>query len=102
MEFILIGIIILLLVVCIYLALQKAKAVSKSEFDKLSQYKQELEIEYAKVKQCAEWQAQEKEELRRLRERAQNERNALGRPLEGTNAYLEAQQEEFEGQKEER
>ncbi|MGN0003223.1 MAG: DNA recombination protein RmuC [Sphingobacterium composti] len=101
MEFILIGIIVILLVVCIYLALQKAKTVSKSEYNKLSQYKQELEIEYAKVKQFAELQAQEKEELKRLLEREQNERNALERTLEGTNAYLQAQQEKFEEQKEE-
>lgn len=101
MEYILIALIVLLLVVCIYLTLQKAKAVSKSEFDKLSQYKQELEIEYAKVKQFAELQAQEKEELKRLLEREQNERNALERTLEGTNAYLQAQQEKFEEQKEE-
>src|SRR5690606_10411800 len=101
MEFILIGIIILLLVVCIHLAVQKGKAVSTSECDKLSQYKQELEIEYAKVKQFAELQAQEKEELKRLLEREQNERNALERTLEGTNAYLQAQQEKFEEQKEE-
>lgn len=101
MEYILIALIVLLLVFCIYLALQKAKAVSKSEFDKLSQYKQELEIEYAKVKQFAELQAQEKEELKRLLEREQNERNALERTLEGTNAYLQAQQEKFEDQKEE-
>ena len=101
MEYILIALIVLLLVVCIYFALQKARGVSKSEYDKLSQYKQELEIEYAKVKQFAELQAQEKQELKRLLEREQNERNALERTLEGTNAYLQAQQEKFEEQKEE-
>lgn len=101
MEYILIALIVLLLVVCIYLVVQKAKCVTKSEYDKLSEYKQELEIEFAKVKQYAELQALEKQELKRLLEKEQNERNALERTLEGTNAYLQAQQEKFEDQKEE-
>lgn len=101
MEYILIALIVLLLVVCIYLAVQKAKCVTKSEYDKLNEYKQELEIEFAKVKQYAELQALEKQELKRLLEKEQKERNALERTLEGTNAYLQAQQEKFEDQKEE-
>ena len=101
MDTILIGLIVLLFLICVYLLLQKAKAVSKSDYDKLNQYKQELEIEIAKVKQIAELQVQEKEELKRFLEKEKNERNALERTLEGTNAYLQAQQEKFEEQKEE-
>lgn len=99
MENILIALIVLLLFVCIYLALQKSKAVSKTVYDKLSEEKQGLEIEFAKVKQLAELQMQEKESLKTLLEREKNERNALERTLEGTNAYLQAQQEKFEEQK---
>ncbi|MBD1431138.1 MULTISPECIES: DNA recombination protein RmuC [Sphingobacterium] len=101
MEIILGALIVILLFICIYLAVQKAKAVSKAEFDKLCQYKQDLEIEYAKVKQFAELQAQEKEDLKKALEKEKNERNALERTLEGTNAYLQAQQEKFEEQKDE-
>jgi DNA recombination protein RmuC len=101
MEIILGALIVILLFICIYLAVQKAKAVSKAEFDKLSQYKQDLEIEYAKVKQFAELQVQEKEDLKKALEKEKNERNALERTLEGTNAYLQAQQEKFEEQKDE-
>lgn len=99
MENILVALIVLLLFVCIYLALQKSKAVSKTVYDKLSEEKQGLEIEFAKVKQLAELQTQEKESLKTLLEREKNERNALERTLEGTNAYLQAQQEKFEEQK---
>lgn len=95
----LIAVIILLIFICIYLASQKAKGVSKSDFDKLSQEKQALAIQYAKLTQYADLQSQEKEELKRLLEKETNERNALERTLEGTNAYLQAQQEKFEEQK---
>ena len=101
MDTILIALIVLLFFISVYLLLQKAKAVSKSDYDKLNQYKQDLEIEYAKVKQFGDLQAQEKEELKRLLDKEKNERNSLERTLEGTNAYLQAQQEKFEEQKEE-
>lgn len=99
MDTILIAIIIGLTLLSVYLLLQKSKAVTKSEFEKLRQQKQDLDIEYAKVKQMADVHLQEKENLKKMLEREQNERNALERTLEGTNAYLQAQQEKFEDQK---
>lgn len=99
MENILIAVIILLIFVCIYLALRSVKAVRKSDFEKLNKEKLELTIEYAKLTQYADLQTQEKEELKSLLEKATQERNALERTLEGTNAYLQAQQEKFEEQK---
>src|SRR5690606_7131641 len=99
MDTILIAIIIGLTLLSVYLLLQKSKAVTKSEYEKLRQQKQDLDIEYAKVKQMADVHLQEKENLKKMLEREQNERNALERTLEGTNAYLQAQQEKFEEQK---
>ena len=99
MNNILIVILVLLLFVCIYLLLQKAKSVSKSEYEKIRQQKQVVDIEFAKVSQLADLHLKEKEELKRLLEREKNERNALERTLEGTNAYLQAQQEKFDEQK---
>lgn len=99
MQYILFAIIIILALLLVYLLFQKGKSVSKSEHNRLLQQKQEVEIEYAKIKQLAELHLHEKEELKRLLEREKNERNALERTLEGTNAYLQAQQEKFEEQK---
>lgn len=99
MNTIFLAIIIVLVVLILFLFWQKAKSVSQNVYEKLQQQKQELDIEYAKTKQFADIQFQEKEAYKNLLEREKNERNALERTLEGTNAYLQAQQEKFEEQK---
>ncbi|MCA5004326.1 DNA recombination protein RmuC [Sphingobacterium bovistauri] len=99
MDTILIAIIIVLALLNIFLLLQKAKSVSRGEHENLRQQKQELDIEHAKIQQFADIQMKEREDLKRLLEREKNERNALERTLEGTNAYLQAQQDKFEEQK---
>ena len=101
MELLLIAVIVLLIIACVYLSLEKAKAVSKRDFDNLNALKQELEIEYAKVQQLADLQTKEKDLIKVLLEKEKSERHALERTLEGTNAYLQAQQEKFEEQKQE-
>ncbi len=88
-------------IVVVVLLLQKAKAVARKDYDMVVQSKQELEIAYAKAQQFAELQQKEKEELKALLEKERNERQALERTLESTNAYLQAQQEKFEEQKRE-
>src|SRR5690606_34510096 len=101
MEYIFILISAVLFIVVVVLLLQKAKAVARKDYDTVVQSKQELEIAYAKAQQFAELQQKEKEELKALLEKERNERQALERTLESTNAYLQAQQEKFEEQKRE-
>lgn len=101
MEYIFILISTVLFIVVVVLLLQKAKAVARKDYDMVVQSKQELEIAYAKAQQFAELQQKEKEELKALLEKERNERQALERTLESTNAYLQAQQEKFEEQKRE-
>lgn len=101
MELILIFLVIALFLSTIYLLWNKASLVSKSNHEELLKSKQLLEIENAKIKQYAELLEVEKEEFKRIIEKEKNERSALERTLEGTNAYLQAQQEKFEQQKEE-
>ncbi|GAA4515458.1 DNA recombination protein RmuC [Sphingobacterium thermophilum] len=101
MEYIFILISAVLFIVVVVLLLQKAKAVARKDYDMVVQSKQELEIAYAKAQQFAELQQKEKEELKALLEKERNERQALERTLESTNAYLQAQQEKFEEQKRE-
>lgn len=99
MEYILIGIIVFLTIVCAYAFWKNGQAISPSLYQALQKEKQELDIEKAKVQQANEMLGQENGQLKTIYERERQERQAIERTLESTTAYLQAQQEKFEEQK---
>lgn len=101
MEYILIGIILILFVVCVVLFWKNGQSISVDRFEFVQKEKQQVELNLAKYEQQVQLVARENENLRILLDRERNERSALERTLEGTNAYLQAQQEKFQEQKQE-
>lgn len=101
MEYILIGIVVVLFIVCIILFLKNAKHVSTEKYESLQQENQSLKFELVKYQQQVQLVGNENSALKLSLERERNERSAVERTLEGTNAYLQAQQEKFQEQKEE-
>lgn len=101
MEYILIGIVVVLFIVCIILFLKNAKHVSTEKYESLQQENQSLKFELVKYQQQVQLVGNENNALKLSLERERNERSAVERTLEGTNAYLQAQQEKFQEQKEE-
>lgn len=101
MEYILIGIVVVLFIVCVVLFLKNAKHVSIEKYESLQQEKQQLDLELVKYQQQVQMANSENVSLKAALERERSERSAVERTLEGTNAYLQAQQEKFQEQKEE-
>lgn len=101
MEFILIGIIVILFVVCVFLFWKNGQAVSGSKYDELLRNKQDVELQVAKLEQQVQLMSSENVSLKNSLEKERQERSALERTLEGTNAYLQAQQEKLQEQKQE-
>lgn len=101
MEYLLIGIIIILFVVCIFLFWKNGQAIPMDRFNLLQNEKQQQELSVAKLEQQVQIVSNENATLKVLLEKERNERSALERTLEGTNAYLQAQQEKFQDQKQE-
>lgn len=99
MELLLIAIIIILVLTTGVLLWKNARAVSVDEFQRIEREKQQLAIEVAKASQTAELISRDNVALKQALEREQQDRLSLERTLEGTNAYLQAQQEKFEEQK---
>ncbi|MFZ4862581.1 DNA recombination protein RmuC [Sphingobacterium sp. Mn56C] len=101
MEYILILGIILLCIACAYLSWRNGQGVSAAAHEALIKQRQELEIAVAKAEQQV---SMLKEENLVLNERwfvEHQERQKAERTLESTTAYLQAQQEKLEEQKQE-
>lgn len=101
MEYLLVGIIVILFVVCVFLFWKNGQAISVQQHIIIQKEKQQVELIAAKLEQQTQQMAIENGALKVALERERNERSALERTLEGTNAYLQAQQEKFQEQKEE-
>ncbi|WDF69248.1 DNA recombination protein RmuC [Sphingobacterium oryzagri] len=101
MEAILIGFIAILLVVLLLLVWSSAQKVGKSVFERTAEEKQVAVLELAKVLEREKLLTESKTLLDNALARERQERAALERTLEGTNAYLQAQQEKFQAQQEE-
>ena len=101
MEYILIAIIIVLVFITFYLLWRNAKSISVNQYQEIVQQKQQIEVEYGKAAQHVELLVKDKENLQLALEKEQQTRLSIERTLEGTNAYLQAQQEKFEEQKQE-
>lgn len=99
MEYLLIGIIVILFVVCVFSFWKNGQAIAVDKYDLLQKEKQQVELLVAKLDQQVQIVTNENSTLKVLFEKERNERSALERTLEGTNAYLQAQQEKFQEQK---
>ncbi|WP_140937844.1 DNA recombination protein RmuC [Sphingobacterium lumbrici] len=86
---------------CAYLLWRSGKHVSREKHATLIEEKQAVEIVLAKMQQREELLSRENTAMLQALEKERQERQALERTLEGTNAYLQAQQEKFQEQKEE-
>jgi len=99
MEYILIGILVILFVVCVFLFWKNGQAVAIEKFELVQKEKQQIEVECAKMQQQVQLISNDNVSLKVALDRERNERAAIERTLEGTNAYLQAQQEKFQEQK---
>ena len=87
--------------VCAFLLWRSGKYVSQEQHVKLIEEKQAVEIALAKIQERGELLVRENTVMLQSLEKERQERQSLERTLEGTNAYLQAQQEKFQEQKEE-
>lgn len=101
MEYILIGVIVILVVVCIVLFFKNNTLIPAEKYETLRQEKQLIDLELVKYQQQAQLVSNENIALKAAWEKERAERSSVERTLEGTNAYLQAQQEKFLEQKEE-
>ncbi|WP_164111055.1 MULTISPECIES: DNA recombination protein RmuC [Sphingobacterium] len=101
MEYIYIALLFVLIVACAYLLWRNGRSVSREAYAAALAEKQQLEISASKSNHHVELLAEELQSLKDVLERERQERQAVERTLEGTNAYLQAQQEKYVEQKEE-
>lgn len=99
MESLYIAIIIILLVIVIYALWRNGQAVSRSMHERAIKEQQQLQIEYGKLQERERLINVERERLQKELTAEVNNRQAIERTLEGTNAYLQAQQDKFAEQK---
>ncbi len=99
MELVYLGIIVSLFIVCILLFLRNANSISKDVYALATREKQEQEIAFAKLTEREALLQQAHSKLLLEKDTLQQEKQAIERTLEGTTAYLQAQQEKFEDQK---
>ncbi|MBE8722202.1 DNA recombination protein RmuC [Sphingobacterium pedocola] len=101
MDILYFTIILALGTICAYLLWRSGKHVSRERYVTLTEEKQAVEIVLAKIQEREELLSRENVARLQALEKERQERQALERTLEGTNAYLQAQQEKFQEQKEE-
>ena len=90
---------ILLVLICGYLIWRNARSVSREEHNRSQDLVKDLQVEFAKVQEREKLLVSERERLlKELKDEVQV-RQSIERSLEGTNAYLQAQQEKFADQK---
>ncbi len=101
MEYILFFIIVVLILVCAYLLWRNGRAVSPADYRDTLLAKQQLEVKASTAEHHVTLLTSELVIVKGALEKERQERQALERTLEGTNAYLQAQQEKYVEQKEE-
>jgi DNA recombination protein RmuC len=92
---------VLLAVSVVYLIWRVGQAVSRQRYEQLQASKQDVDVALAKAEQKSELLQEELIGTKDLLEKECRDRQSIERTLEGTNAYLQAQQEKFQEQKEE-
>ena len=99
MESLYIAIIIIMLVIIVYALWRNGQAVSRSTHEHAIKEQQQLQIEYGKLQERERLLGIDRERLQKELMDEVNNRQAIERTLEGTNAYLQAQQDKFAEQK---
>jgi DNA recombination protein RmuC len=101
MEYILFFALAVLIVVCAYLIWRNGRAVSAGDYQEALATKQQMEVKASTAAHHVSLLTLETQSLKSMLEKERQERQAVERTLEGTNAYLQAQQEKYIEQKEE-
>ncbi|TDS13931.1 DNA recombination protein RmuC [Sphingobacterium paludis] len=98
MEILLIVVICVLVIFMLALVRANARNVSKSEYERLVETHNVTRLDFAKLQERERMLAERSTQQDDALQRERNERAALERTLEATNAYLQAQQEKFQAQ----
>lgn len=93
--------IIVLVLLLVFLLLQNALKVSKSAYQQLASEKGQALVELAKYMERERMLSATEEKLERSLHKEREERSSIERTLEGTNAFLQAQQEKYQEQQQE-
>lgn len=101
MDTLLILIIVVLFCAILGLLWLLGKKVPRPMLQQMEQEKNHAVIEWTKLREREHMLQQAKESAENALERERQERAAVARTLESTNAYLQAQQEKYQAQKEE-
>ncbi|MBL1410743.1 DNA recombination protein RmuC [Sphingobacterium faecale] len=101
MEYVLYLILIVLIVACAYLMWRNGRSVSQTTYRNALAERQQFEITASTASHHVSLLDQELKDVKTMLDKERLERQAVERTLEGTNAYLQAQQEKYTEQKEE-
>ncbi|NGM60695.1 DNA recombination protein RmuC [Sphingobacterium sp. SGG-5] len=94
-------IVVFLAVLCVYLFWRLGQGVSREKYTLLDEAKREIDLALARALQRGDMLQQDADYLTELLSKETAARQSVERTLESTNAYLQAQQEKFQEQKEE-
>lgn len=101
MEVVYLVSLIVLVAICAFLIWRNARTVSREEHNRLQDATKDLQLEFAKIQEREKILIADRDRLySELREESLA-RQTVERSLEGTNAYLQAQQEKFAEQRQE-
>ncbi len=92
---------IVLVAICAVLIWRNARAVSREEHNRLQDAAKDLQLEFAKIQEREKILISDRERLSNELREESLARQTVERSLEGTNAYLQAQQEKFAEQRQE-
>lgn len=99
MESLYVGLVLLLIIACAYLLWRNGRTVSKQQHEQLQQQWQQGQLALGKAEERERLLELDKAQLQQALKQETDSRQAIERTLEGTNAYLQAQQEKFADQK---
>ena len=101
MEVVYLVSLIVLVAICAFLFWRNARAVSREEHNRLQDAAKDLQLEFAKIQEREKILISDRERLSNELREESLARQTVERSLEGTNAYLQAQQEKFAEQRQE-
>ena len=101
MEVIYLVSLIVLVAICAILVWRNARAVSREEHDRALDASKDLQVEFAKIQERERILIADRDRLSLELKEESLARQSVERSLEGTNAYLQAQQEKFAEQRQE-
>ncbi|WP_313367496.1 DNA recombination protein RmuC [Sphingobacterium mizutaii] len=101
MEVIYLVSLIVLVAICAILVWRNARAVSREEHNRALDASKDLQVEFAKIQERERILIADRDRLSLEMKEESLARQSVERSLEGTNAYLQAQQEKFAEQRQE-